>query len=210
MSKEDKLYGAFYRVLRNTLCPFAPSARIYWGPTWDRDQTFESNIHRVADTIEDFCRRVTADMLDAFVMELALGPRLLDFSYACEMFAKTLDSLSALDPNRADCLAGDFYSPAWQFEFAGVRLFLSVFAPCYPADHTRHIHENDRMYLLFQPDESFDRILDGRDRSAVRRNIRQRFLDNGRPYRWDVIDGRIEALIYMLPAGSEPAVRWWK
>ncbi|KJE19567.1 YqcI/YcgG family [Frankia torreyi] len=204
------MYDGFSEVLRNTLCPFAPSARICWGPSWDRDQTFESNIHRVAGAIEEFCSRITADTLDALVVEVSSGPQLLDFSHACEMFAKTLESLSALDPNRADCLTRDFYSPSWQFEFAGVRLFLSVFAPCYPPNNTRHVHENDRMYLLFQPDESFDRVLDGRDRLAVRRNIRQRFLDDGRPYRWDVIDGRIEALIYMLPTGTEPAIKWWK
>jgi hypothetical protein len=209
-SMEQHVATQFLRIARNTLCPYASSAHVYLGPAWETNRSFQGHVQRTAQALTQFCEEAFAKKWHGFVMEIVAKEQVKQFDLVKRLFFLTLKELNRYDPNASPCMDADFLQQTWQFEFARTRLFVSVFAPCYPVWHTKYSYALDRMFLFFQPDYSFDFCGVDRDNIKAKTYIRRIFQAANRPYNGEIIDQRIEALIYMSPlALDDPPVQWW-
>lgn len=189
----------FSHIAQTTQCPFAASAKVVSGPRWETNQPFIDNVAANATRLETFCAQAAVQEFHGFVMEIVMGESALVFDAVQLALGNVLRSLSTLDPMLSPCMTSAIDQPGWQFEFSGCKLFVSVFAPCYPPWHTKHAPGSDRIFLFFQPDFSFDFCNIDRRNVKIKAYIRNLFKDAGRPYNSAIIDKRIEAMIYMSP-----------
>ena len=201
----------FADVVQATSCLFARSARIEHGPQWQPHQSFKANVDRNAQALETFADRIERDRLHGFVIEISAGEAAADFHVVTEVFGRVMSGLAGRDPHQAHCMTRDIEDPQWQFEFSGLRMFTSVFAPCYDRTHTKFSATPGMVFVFFQPEISFDFCNVNPHSQHTRDRIRQLFRSAGRPYDEELIDRRIEAHIYLSPQriGDAP-VRWWE
>lgn len=107
---------------------------------------------------------------------------------------------------------------SWVFELNEITFFITTFAPCYPACHSRFAFGASNSYVLFQPEISFARHSLPPDTpntkwskpKTVRDHIRIAFQEAGRPYLirdtvrypmvWDIVKPLHE---------GEDLVKWW-
>lgn len=201
--------GAFAAVKRTTPCPYARGARVSYGPPWDT-ALGATNWERNALSLAEWASTARRSGSHGFVVEIC-DPRAGDLYFVTELLKTGLQQLSRFDPERSDCLKRDIEDTGWQFEFAGLRLFVNTFAPCYPPAHSKRIEDTERVYLFLQPEYSFDICGVNRDNLAAKRMIRRRFAEAGSPYSGELIDRRVEAYLYMFPLDpDDPPVRWWE
>ncbi len=199
----------FAAVQASTLCPYAKAARIVHGAAWRPSEGDADNWRRNAAALAAWAGTAELRRSHGFVIEID-EPEATSFARARERLKTGLMELSAHDPAASSCMNGPFETQDWQFQFAGLRLFVNVFAPCYRLGHSKHTGDPRRMFLFFQPEHSFDLCGVNSLNRPAKEFVRSRFREAGMPYDGELIDGRIEACLYMFPlaVGDEP-VRWW-
>lgn len=209
-TKQDSHADAFSRLQERTLCPFAEGARIWRSPAWDNSLSVLTNYSIIARELGRFVLFDRAATLHGFCAEVRLGAAACDFESVRVGFRDLLFGLASEDESCRRCLAADVLAPDWQFEFSGMRMFLNVFAPCYPFPHSKWIPDRDLFLVFFQPEHSFDLCGINSSEQETKAAIRRRFADAGMPYNGELIDARSEALLYMFPCDPfGPPVRWW-
>lgn len=200
----------FSEVQNTTLCPFARDARIAWASSWRKEQTDDVNFARIGEDLAAFCSSAQSDKMHGFVMAIDAGPDgLSDIDSVARRFAESIAALDRCDGGGGlDRTAVD--QVGWQWEYAGLRLFLNVFAGCYEPWHPKHLPTADMMILFAQPSFSFDLCRANSDQTSVKEFIRKRFATAGRPYDGQLIDRRVDSVHYMSPAHlGDEAVRWF-
>ncbi len=200
----------FAAVKSSTLCPYARGARVRYGPRWEPADPDEANWVRNGTALTDWARTAHRERSHGFVIEIA-EREATNFQCVKASLKDALHRLNAQDPAASDCMNGPFDTVEWQFEFASLRLFVNVFAPCYPTGHSKHTKDPGRIFLFLQPEYAFDLCGVNPANRAAKELIRARFRKAGMPYDGELIDQRIEAQIYMfaLRPGDRP-VRWWE
>jgi YqcI/YcgG family len=202
---------SFKKLVESTSCPYAATAKVHFGPPWHKDKSFEDNIQRIAIDLAEFCEFAFRKKYHGYVVNLNLGTSVQDFSVVKKTFCRFLFGLNSRDSQASNCMQKQFLSRDWQFEFAGVKLFANVFAPCYSINHTKYVESTEEMFVFFQPEFSFDFCGINPKNRHTKEYIRHIFAEHGKPYDGELIDQRIEALLYMFPKrlGDDP-VYWWE
>lgn len=196
-------------LLSDTSCPYADGVstcdggRIV-GPI---DST---KLSAVASELAAFSRSFELDGYRAFSVEFKIGDDALQLSRVASVFNFIIRQIAENDPLRADCIGSLVEKMGWQFEFNGVRMFVAVFAPCYPLEHSRNLQTDDSILLLFQPERAFDLCGISQSTASKKKSVRNLFASCGRSYDEALIDRRIEAHLYVKPVmRGDPIVRWW-
>lgn len=203
--------GDFQDVCQSTRCPFADSATLWGATDWNDSRSFRENISDIAPIFRSFCKAAAHEPLDGFVIRLGYGSSTRSLRTMARSFGRLLAILTQLDEVENSCLDGEILEAGWQFQFHGLRTFITVHSDLYPADHVRHARLGT--FVFFQPEETFDRHGIGGQfqKSAARKSsIRQRFSHSEYPS--ELIDDRVEAKIYVLSSlqTDEPAyLDWW-
>ena len=199
----------FSTIIEQTLCPFARAALIVYGPVWERNLTEAENVRRNALALEDFCRSAPSEKFHGVVLEIGINTEKADFDEIKLTFRRILTTLNSLDPKLSRCLDDLSEEPGWQFEFAGLRLFCNVFAPCYRPQHSKYSYTTGEMFIFMQPEISFDYCGINRNNRSTKQAIRDAFAEAGRPYDGSLVETRVEAWLYIFPleVGDSP-VKW--
>lgn len=201
----------FAKIAEKTFCPFARGAHIAYGPEWEVRRSFGVNMDSNAAALTQFRQLAEQEAFHGFVSEVYLPVALRSFEGIRCLFAVFLQELSSRDPSGGSCMQEEIGRRGWQFEYCNLRLFGNVFAPCYEEWHPKYSYNQDYAFFFFQPEGAFDLCGISRDQKAEKDAIRERFRRGGRPYNSDLIDQRIEALLYMSPLQiADPPVRWWE
>ncbi|GAB1694996.1 YqcI/YcgG family protein [Krasilnikovia sp. M28-CT-15] len=196
-------------VQDQTYCPFAQKSILWGAPTYDRALSFEQNMDAAVPWIRRFVRVLDGDVLDGFV-----------FAFPTDVFGESIEDLGRLFRSFIDYLIRTLTSaapagldvatvtdPNWYLVLAGEECFVSVFAPCYPHDHSRYTHGvQGWMLFMLQPEKAILRQLsmtDYRPRAAA---IRERFREAFQEY--ELADREINRFLLPLRAG-DPPVRWY-
>ena len=202
---------AFQTCIENTNCPFAPEAQLWGSPGWNPSRSFENNVCSIIESLVMFSKAATYERLDGYV--IAFGDRdatsnFLELSFG---FANLLFLLSRFDPNDNHCLEGNIEVKGWQFQFCGIRMFVSVHSPLYAKDHIRF--NKSGTFVMLQPDISFDYHGIGskyRHSGRIKTLVRKEFQDQKYPTK--LVDDRIEAYLYVLSeleTDELSYIRWW-
>jgi YqcI/YcgG family len=201
----------FVAVINTTLCPYARTAHVMYGSSWVEGLTFHDNLAKNIAELSHFCRIAFQARLHGFVLEALVGEKACSMTGTLEVMRSVMRGLASADESALQSLEADsIETPSWQFSFRGIELFTSVFSPCYPAWHTKHLPNKLSVVIFFQPDFSFDFCRIDRRNKAAKEAIRKRFAESGRPYDWHLIERRIEAHIYVSPLHlGDPPVMWW-
>jgi hypothetical protein len=200
----------FKRMVGQTRCPYAKTAKVWYAPAWNTDASYYENVGFHATALRQFVPVAKAERYHGFVSEITIGPRAKDFDTVKRAFREYLHALASTDTNCQQCMMGVRGDKSWQFEYAGLRMFLNVFAPCYPAPHSKRVEAEDCFFVFFQPEHSFDLCGVNPQNRAAKTQIRSAFADADMPYNGAAIDARIEAELYMFPLNpTDPPVRWW-
>src|SRR5665213_440035 len=200
----------FSQIRCGTPCPYARHARNVYAAQWNEDVGWDENIILIANLLGDVSALPEFRKIHGFTCSL-LVERCDEFPKVRAAFASFMDELSKCDPWQSYCMQSDLMARGWQYQYAGIRHFVSVFAPCYSADHPRHSPVPRFMFVYFQPEWSFDICGINQGTVEEKQIVRSLFQRSGKQYNGELIDGRIEALLYLLPLERDGApVRWWE
>jgi len=202
---------AFMAVARGTPCPFALNANIEFARPWLSNQSFEENSEHLAADLKSFCANARQRNMHGLVLEAAVGARALSTEGAWASMRMLMTAIASRDRSASESLKSDrIECRGWQFTVDNTRLFVSLFAPCYPPGHTKHLPALDTVAIFFQPDFSFDLCGINSQDGRVKNRVRALFERAGKRYDTELIDRRIESHIYVSPLqnGDSP-VRWW-
>lgn len=203
-------YREFSKVVENTHCPYSDQ-KSAMGPVWDMSLTWDENIATNAKELQEFFAVFIPEKLHGYVMEVRTHNNIKTLEEFGKVFNKILITLNEYDPLHSNCLRQKINSLSWQFQFAGERTFITTFAPCYQPLHPRYSYSANILYLFFQPEKSFAFCGVNSGNRESKELARKAFEKAGRPYDGALIDKRIEAWLYILPAevGDNP-IEWWK
>jgi hypothetical protein len=213
-------YIHFREILSTTQCTFAPIARI-WGNTWQPGGSLESNVMQAIPIIDKFIPWVARlEHMDGFVFEIE-DPSAGATEEALAKTARRVLSLIAENDPTGNCMKGDLSSPSWRYTFKGEPIFVTTFAPCYPATHPRYGFGSQSTFIYLQPEYSFKhhRIPSNSKQHSIRHHIRARFAARGQAYYSpdfldrpmpDKADSPI-APLFVKPVRPMPLIdwRWW-
>ena len=159
--------------------------------------------------------------LDGFVFALP-GK---EFGHDIQQFGqgvrRVLKCISDHDPKGFHCMNKSYLSKVgWSFEFNGVPIFITTFAPCYPSNHARFAFGAEQAFILFQPMYSFAIHDIGQDTphtnwdnpTTVRDKIRIAFKENNRGYyiRDTIYYPAAHDIVKPLKEGEGEVVEWWR
>lgn len=197
----------FETIRHRVPCPFAHRAKIWGAPTWVLGASMAANLQNAVPSLVRFTRISQHEHLDGYVLEIAGEQHGQSTEALAETLHTVLAYLSAHDPAGVHCLRDDVESPGWQFSFNGERLFIITFAPCYDRESARYAYGERSVFILFQPEHSFDAF---DITEAVRERIRKGFADHGQSYDMMIMNQPLEAPRYVKPLTiGAPAVAWW-
>lgn len=159
--------------------------------------------------------------LDGFVFELPGDEFGHDVNKFGEGVRRVLKCISDHDPAGYHCMNKSFISQiGWSFEFDGVHIFVTTFAPCYPENHSRFAFGAEHGFVLLQPMYSFaihdigpeTPHTNWDDPKTVRDKIRVAFKENGRPYqiRNTIYYPMAHDIVKPLVEGPGNVLEWWK
>lgn len=159
--------------------------------------------------------------LDGFVFELPGDEFGQDVHTFGQGVRRVLKFISNNDPSGFHCMNKSYLSKiGWSFEFAGVPIFVTTFAPCYPETHSRYAFGAEHAFILLQPMYSFAIHDIGEDTPhtnwecpvTVRDKIRVAYKESNRPYyiRDTVIYPAAHDIVKPLKEGTGELVEWWK
>jgi hypothetical protein len=157
--------------------------------------TFLENVSRQSGDLRRFAQSAFAGKFHGYVAEIGIGQAATEFERVRGAFRDYLRALAAEDDSCKKCLEANPMSLDWQFEYANVRMFLNVFAPCYRRPHSKWISATDRFFVFFQPESSFDLCGIDPGSKTTKRKIRESFAAAGMPYNGTQVDSRQEALL---------------
>lgn len=142
----------FDRIQDRTRCLFVRLARLSGAPAYDRSLSLEANVDRAVPALMRFLHSFRRDGFDGFVFELP-DPRYgQSESVLAQGVLLVLRRLSDQDPASAHCMNGPVGRTGWWFQFAGERLFVTVFAPCRAPEDPGDTFGLRSTFLLFRPD----------------------------------------------------------
>jgi len=125
-----------------------------------------------------------------------------------------LDGLRSRDETKREPLTAGIQDPSWDFEFGGLRFFVSLFAPFYPATHSRWSGDASTMFVLLQPERGFRRFGVSshlHKRKRLSKLIHARFARHGKHYDLELNTSSPKALRYVKPIKTAGApIRWWE
>lgn len=210
-STADSLHR-FEAVRSTTACPYANEARLWGAPRWEPRWSLSRNVDLMLPYLISFTKAAAPERLDGFVIAIDESSLTEDMCVLANWFHTLLKTLAKKDPRPSTLYDGNIQQRGWQFSFNGLRLFISVFSPLYPPNHSRH--SSAATFVVLQPEKSFDQHSIGSKfpgSDNIKQQVRRRFAEAGISYPADVIDTRIEASIYLLPRwdGDRCAV-WWQ
>lgn len=199
---------ARFETIRSQIrCPFARRAKLWGAPDWDPAASPGRNLRAVLPHLERFTRISRHEHLDGFVLEIPGPGRGETVEVLARTLRATLGWLARHDPIRQNCLQREVAAPGWQFTFNGERLFVITFAPCYGPVSARYGFGDCSVWVLFQPEHSFDAL---EITPAVRDAIRAGFEQAGQPYDLEIMSQPLEAPRYVKPLHiGDPPVAWW-
>lgn len=214
-----KRFGPIQQV---SSCPFAKSAKLWGGPTPQEKTSLEDQAKFNVSPLWHFVDRVSEGaILDGFCVELddpmarTMDPR--DFGDCVRRF---LLALSDLDPNKESAMRVAYIGArGWRFRFHGLDFFVTTFAPCYPATHSRYAFGSGRAFLLLQPEVSFLRHklpedtpdTNWEDPQTIRDKTRVAFKEAGRTYFIPTTTKYPPAEHIVKPLKDDGTLlRWWK
>lgn len=202
----------FAKLQRKSPCRFADNAQLWGGPRWIETESTESNVRRLAPYLSTFAKAAPHEGLDGFVIGVprsATGATMADLA---KFFASVLVTLVTDRADASDLLHDEIFHIGWQFCFANLRMFVSVFSPIYMPTHPRH--SSDSTYVFFQPEQSFTEHgigVGGKASRELKESIRERFRAAGADYPDELIDQRLDAQLYILPRWPGDAeCDWWR
>ena len=100
--------------------------------------TVQFYTHRSLPTLIKFLTVGSILHLDGFVFELPGEEFGQDVHKFGEGVRRVLKCISDHDPIGFHCMNRTYMSKiGWSFEFGGVPIFVTTFAPCYPENHSR-------------------------------------------------------------------------
>jgi YqcI/YcgG family protein len=197
----------FDNIRNRVQCPYALEARLWGSPEWNPCDTMEDNLAHIIPSFHRFTRIADSEGLDGYILEVSgteCGNSVANLS---RLLFKILSYLSDVDPAEDRAMQMTVEDPNWQFSFNGMRLFIAAFAPCYDDTSSRFAYGQESVFILFQPESSFDRH--GIDRS-VKERIRSRFRRRGQPLDLVIMEQPLEAPRYVKPLHvGDLIVRWW-
>lgn len=220
---------SFAPVVKGSRCLFARQA-VLWGSmdyrnkddNEDDDDDIESHVQRSVPMLLQFLLRNEPEGLDGFVFEIRdedgkHGASVEAFQY---LVRRVLVAISDMDPNRERSARKRYVGDrAWHFVFAGVPIFVTTFAPCYPRTHSRFSYGASSCFVLLQPEHSFLRAdlprdtpkTEWDDPQTVRDRIRVAFRKAGQGY--FIPDSTSyaasEHIVKPLDDDGMNVVRWW-
>jgi hypothetical protein len=166
-------------------------------------------LNGLGEDLAEYLKVFRNDRIDGFIW--AVRGECRNLTQAASLFARSLAALTGLDPLPPATPWSDIETTHWQFSYLGERLFLNVFSNCYPISHSKHLDSPGGIVIFAQPEDAFDFCGIDPSRKAVKESIRERFRDAGMPYSGELIDRRIESLLYVFPAAEDDEpVRFWE
>ncbi|MBC6718388.1 YqcI/YcgG family protein [Aurantimonas sp. DM33-3] len=200
-----------FEALRvSTLCPFAVTSKIDYGPQWSDEIGFDENVALIADGLRHHLPRCRREQLQGFVAQIKVGDP-TSFEQVVSCFRRLIFELGRHDSSCQHSLDGDIGAKEWNFTFGEEAIFLNLFAACYQWPHSKRVDDRYHMYVFFQPEFTFDFCNINRSRVALKEDIRRRFAAADMPYDGQTIDGRRKALAFVFPLKPcEPPVEWWR
>ena len=158
--------------------------------------------------------------LDGFVFALPSDEFGQDVHKFGQGVRRILQCISDRDPKQFHCMNKSYMSKVgWSFEFNGIPIFITTFAPCYPTNHARFGFGATQAFILFQPMYSFAIHDIGPDTPhtnwenpvTVRDKIRVAFKENNRAYnvRDTIYYPAAHDIVKPLTEGMGEVVEWW-
>ncbi|KMY85550.1 hypothetical protein BUMB_03330c [Candidatus Paraburkholderia calva] len=204
----------FESIKLNTHCSYAAGSRLWGSPPFDKSLPFRSNLANIASHCAYFVSLSQILKLDGYVIELP------DLKYGENIEAlggslhAVLHYLAEFDPAGSRGMDGPIEDPAWCFAFGGEKIFVNVFAPCYPEHHSRYGFGSSSTFIVLQPRHTFAPAIRPGDSAlspAIRQRIRHIFDVNNRSYDGGLSMVPFEAYRCIRPIRvGEPVVRWWE
>ena len=159
--------------------------------------------------------------LDGFVFALPSDKFGHDVHQFGQGVRRVLQCISDQDPRGFRCMNRSYLSKVgWSFEFDGIPIFVTTFAPCYPSNHARYAFGAEQAFILIQPMYSFAIHDIGEDTPhtnwenpvTVRDKIRVAFKENNREYyiRDTIFYPAAHDIVKPLKEGVGELVEWWK
>ncbi|MFJ5533573.1 YqcI/YcgG family protein [Streptomyces sp. NPDC093261] len=197
-------------IQTETFCPFAQKSVLWGPPSYDEQRSFEDNMTASLPPLRRFLRILDRDVIDGFV-----------YAFPTRVFGDTFDDLAQVFRDFVEFLHRNLTEAApagldpaiatdsrWYFVLEGEECFISVFAPCYPHDHSRYMNGVEGHFLfMLQPEAAILRVLTKDDYHARTEAIRRRFRDGFQ--RYPVADLEIDRFLLPLRA-DDPPVRWYE
>jgi FPC/CPF motif-containing protein YcgG len=204
---------SFQRIIDLSQCAFAPRAKHDCLPPFPSDRPIADHIRSIRDELVQFVTSSRETRFDGFVCEFP-DPKFGDtLDNLKRTVREVLNALSDQDPAGRHSMREDITKPEWFFSFAGERLYLVTFAPCYPADSSRRTLGDPTTYLVFQLHHSFERARpEGGEEIVpkIKEVIRARHSAAGCPYDVAISLDPREAYRFVKPLKlGEPSVEWW-
>ena len=158
--------------------------------------------------------------LDGFVFALPGDQFGQEVNRFGQVVRRVLKCISDNDPKGFHCMNKSYVSKiGWSFEFDGIPIFVTTFAPCYPSNHARYTFGASEAFILLQPMYSFAIHDIGPDTPhtnwdspvSVRDKIRVAFKENGRAYhvRDTIYYPAAHDIVKPLKEGVGDLVEWW-
>ena len=208
-SEFDPSRAESVRIIRpvqmETFCPFAQKSVLWGPPAYDEDRSFGDNMKASLPAVRRFLRIQDRDVIDGFVYAFptrVFGGTFDDLTQLFRDFVEFLHrNLTEAAPAGLDpAIAAD---PEWFFVLEGEECFISVFAPCYPHDHSRYMNGVEGHFLfMLQPEAAIVRVLTKDDYHPRSEAIRQRFRDGFQ--RYPLADLEIDRFLLPLRADDPP------
>jgi hypothetical protein len=209
VSLENKALNAFAVVKQGTECIFARKA-VVWG--CDEGGDVDEVLDRSLRCFSLFA--ASRGGVDGFLFAVRPG-RIGTVEEHARAVRDVLFGLAERDPTGQNCCKSPFaFKKGWVFSFAGAEMFVTSFAPCYPASSSRYSFGDPFgfSFVLLQPYTSFVHHDVGDDTpitldppQSVRDRIRVAYKRAGREYTVPQSVASPVALEFV-----PPSVEWWR
>jgi hypothetical protein len=193
----------FAPIKENSVCTFAPDARMWGARPWDSKKSLEANLNDSLETLARLSRCAKTEDVDAFLI-------MLPGSYGSSVneLAKTVDRVLRFfahhDPSGENCL-DQINQNVWRYRFLRVPYFVQSFAPCYGSNNTRYAENINATFINFVTEYSFHRLIPRDQYASARQKIRDKADSQGRPY--DIQPHESDFFVHNDRAGLQP-VKW--
>jgi hypothetical protein len=193
----------FAPIKENSVCTFAPEAKMWGARPWDSKKSFEANLNDSLETLACLSRCGESEEVDAFLVALPAY-----FGTSVPRLAATVDRVLQFfaqnDPSGNNCF-DKIKQKMWRYQFLKVPYFVQAFGPCYGSDNTRFAENVKATFINFVTEFSFHRLISKEKYHEVRHEIRERARSQGRPY--DIHPHETDFFVHTKSAGLPP-VKW--